>query len=321
MTKSKKKSSHKTTRFSKYFLKNIILAMIMGMILLAPGQNVYTTEEIFLELTPPSANILPKIIPSSIPVNTTGIYPQQEITAAGVIVRDVDSGIFLYKRNENIRLSPASTTKILTALTALDLFSLDRIMTVRNPVKIGQTMGLFDGEKMTFENLLYGILIQSGNDAAYAIAANYDRGTEAFIELMNQKAQELLMTSSSFTNPAGFDDPDHKVSAIDLSKMAIAAIRNPVVSKMVAIPSITISDVTHTYYHNLKNINELLGRIPGVGGIKTGWTEDAGENLVTYVDRGGRRVIIVILRSQNRFLDTENLINWVYLNHRWQDAE
>ena len=87
---------------------------------------------------------------------------------------------------------------------------------------------------------------------------------------------------------------------------------------MVAIPQITVSDVTHTYFHSLKNVNELLGKIPGVGGIKTGWTEEAGENLITLVQRDGHSLIIVVLHSKDRFGETEKLINWVFGNYRWE---
>ena len=86
---------------------------------------------------------------------------------------------------------------------------------------------------------------------------------------------------------------------------------------MVAIPQITVSDVTHTYFHPLTNVNQLLGKIPGVGGIKTGWTEEAGENLITLVERGGHRVIIVVLKSLNRFADTTRLIDWVFSSYQW----
>ena len=90
---------------------------------------------------------------------------------------------------------------------------------------------------------------------------------------------------------------------------------------MVAIPEITVSDVTHTYFHKLSNVNELLGKIPGVAGIKTGWTEEAGQNLITLIERNGRRVIIVVLHSTDRFADTIKLINWTFANYRWEDVK
>ena len=201
---------------------------------------------------------------------------------------------------------------------SLDQYKLDDVLTVNKSLEDGsQVMGLVTGERMTVENLLYGALIHSGNDAAFTLAENYPGGLPAFVSAMNRKAKELHLTESNFTNPAGFEDPAHKMTAHDLTLLALAALQNKIVMKMVAIPSITISDVTHTYFHKLTNVNQLLGKIPGVAGIKTGWTEEAGENLVTLVERGGRRLIIVVLHSKDRFGDTTNLISWVFSNFRW----
>jgi len=262
---------------------------------------------------------LPIPTPASYPVNKTGIVPGEEISAQGVIVVDVDSHVYMYKRNDNIPLSPASTTKLLTALVALDTYKLDDIVTIASVSANGQSMGLVPGERITVENLLYGALIQSGNDAAQALAQQYPQGVGAFIDLMNKKAQDLHMNQSYFTNPTGFDGIEHKVTPHDLSLLALAVIQNPTIAKMVAIPQITVSDVNHTYFHKLINVNQLLGKIPGVGGIKTGWTEEAGENLITYVERNNRRIIFVVLHSKDRFGDTTKLIEWVFENFIWKE--
>jgi D-alanyl-D-alanine carboxypeptidase (penicillin-binding protein 5/6) len=218
-------------------------------------------------------------------------------------------------------LSPASTTKLLTALVALDTYSLDDVVTVKNLMSDGQVMGLVPNEQITVENLLYGMLIYSGNDAGYALADYYPGGLDKFVEAMNIKAQKLHLTMSHFTNPVGFDDAAHKTTAEDLAMLATYALTNKTIAKMVAIPEITVSDVTHTYFHKLSNVNELLGKIPGVAGIKTGWTEEAGQNLITLIERNGRRVIIVVLHSTDRFGDTIKLINWTFANYRWDDVK
>lgn len=259
--------------------------------------------------------------PHPYPVNKTGVYPNSNVSAESVVVLDVDSHVYLYKRNDQMPLFPASTTKIMTALVALDTYGLDDVVTVSTTSAYGQVMGLSQGERITVENLLYGALIQSGNDAAQALADFYPGGASAFVAKMNEKAAYLHMDQSHFTNPAGYDDPEHKMTAMDLSTLAKAAIQNPVIAKMVAIPSISVSDVTHTYFHKLTNVNQLLGKIPGVAGIKTGWTEAAGENLVTFVDRDGHKVIFVVLHSRDRFGDTTKLIDWVFSNHRWEDMK
>ena len=182
-------------------------------------------------------------------------------------------------------------------------------------------MGLVSGERLTVENLLFGTLVQSANDATYALAENYPGGVEKFVEAMNKKAKDLHLVNSTFTNPIGFDDPNHKMTPMDLARLASVALTNKTVAKMVAIPQITVSDVTHTYFHPLTNVNQLLGKIPGVGGIKTGWTAEAGENLVTLVERNGHRVIIVTLKSLDRFSDTGKLIDWVFANYQWQTMQ
>jgi len=297
----------------------ILFLIVFGVfILLSPGQNIYLTARAESDRLLP-AWPFPVPTPAPYPVNVGGWYPGGEITATGVVVLDIDSGVYLYKRNEKELLFPASTTKLLTALVALDAYHLDDIVTIKNIANDGQIMGLVLGEKITVENLLYGALIHSGNDAAWALADYYPGGELKFVEAMNAKAKELHLTSSTFTNPVGYDDPNHKMSPVDLALLGEAALNNKTIAKMVAIPSITISDVTHTYFHPLKNVNELLGKIPGVGGIKTGWTEEAGENLITLMERNGHRVIIVVLHSQDRFGDTSRLIDWIFGNYEWKD--
>lgn len=296
----------------------ILILLLLGLFFLFyPGQNIYTTtNEKGLQVSTLS---IPIPTPAPYPVNMTGIYPGSDLTAQGVVVLDVPSGVVLYKRNELMLLSPASTTKILTALVALDAYDLDEVLTVKTQITEGQKMGLFIGEKMTAENLLYGALIQSGNDAAMTLADNYPGGLPAFVSAMNQKAKALHLEKSMFTNPVGYDDPNHKMTPMDLTRLSSIALTNKTIAKMVAIPQITVSDVTHTYYHSLKNVNELLGKIPGVAGIKTGWTEEAGENLVTRIDRDGHEIVVVVLHSQDRFGDTTKLIDWIFSNYRWED--
>lgn len=274
----------------------------------------------------------PTLAPAPYPVNKTGMYPGLEISATGAVVYDLVSGVTLFGRNTDVSLFPASTTKIMTALVSLEHYDLDEVVTVATVANSGAVMGLIPGEQITVENLLYGALVQSGNDAAWALAEYFPgarppslrsgasgQGVPAFVNAMNVKARELHLTNSHFTNPVGFDDPNHIMTAIDLTRLAAFALTNKTIAKIVAIPQITISDVSHTRFHPLTNVNTLLGKIPGVAGIKTGWTEEAGENLVTLVERNGHRIVIVVLKSQNRFSDTETLINWVFGNYDWQD--
>lgn len=318
MAKSKTVYRYKGVWWKQSWDRILFLFLLGAFIALSPGQNKYFAIS---ESSQPGLYRLPFVVPTPAPypLNLTGVYPGTEISGEGVVVLDVTSGVYLYKRNEEVVLDPASTTKIMTALVALDHFALDDVLTVKTVANAGQTMGLVSGERMTLENFLYGTLIQSANDAAYALADNYPGGVNKFVEAMNLKAADLHLTKSNFTNPVGYDDPNHKMTPIDLSRLSAIALANPTIAKMVAIPQITISDVTHTYFHSLSNVNQLLGKIPGVGGIKTGWTEAAGENLVTLVERNGHKVIIVLLRSRDRFGETARLIEWVFGNYRWED--
>jgi len=238
-------------------------------------------------------------------------YP--EITAEGAYIVDIDSFTPVFAKNSKDRFFPASTTKIVTALVAYDVYKPDQVITINEIQEDGQTMGLVHGEKITVENLLYGTLVHSGNDAAYALAQNY--GLNKFVERMNKKAKDLKMLNSQFKNPAGLDNLDQYSTPYDLALAARALLKNSYLSKIVSTKEIIISDVDFKYFHKLTNVNKLLGVIQGVGGLKTGFTENAGENLVSLYKRNdGHEFIIVILKSIDRFKDTENVISWVENN-------
>ncbi len=207
---------------------------------------------------------------------------------------------------------PASTAKIVTALVVFDLYKPEDIITIHNPLPEGQVMGLIEGEKITVENLMYGILVHSGNDAAYALAQKI--GTAHFAELMNKKAQALHMNNSLFSNPAGLDvaGKDQYTTALDLALAARALLKNPYLAKFVSTKEIVVSDTDFKYFHELKNVNKLLGEVQGVGGLKTGYTIEAGENLVSfYKAPTGHQYVIVVLKSQDRFLDSLSIIQWI----------
>lgn len=301
----------------RFWDKLLFLALLAFFVLLLPGQTISTLIQ---TSTKPKLYTLPFTAPTPapFPIHTSGFYPGLEIAARSIVILDLGSAATLFSRNEHVPMSPASTTKILTALVVMDHYELDDIVTVQTAIHDGQVMGLVPGERITVENLLYGALVQSGNDAAWALAEHFPGGVEKFVEAMNLKAKEIHLVNSYFTNPVGFDDPSHTMTAADLATLASFALTNKTIAKIVGIPQITISDVTHTYFHPLTNVNQLLGKIPGVGGIKTGWTEEAGENLVTLIERNGHRVIIVVLKSGDRFAETAQLINWVFTSYTWE---
>lgn len=284
---------------------------------LIPGRNQY--HDLDFGEDRPLVRPAPELYlpPTESPVNITGVKaPWLSARAAAVI--DADDKTILHAKNPDLKLLPASTTKIMTALVALDHYPLDRVITVDSVHNTGQVMKLKPGERISVENLLYGLLVNSANDAATVLAQNFEGGEDAFISAMNQKVKDLGLTDTNFTNASGLDAYGHYTTAHDLALLAAAAMKNDIFRKIVGTLGISIADADNTVVHDLETINELLGKIPGLTGVKTGWTELAGECFVAYVSRNNRNLITVVLGSADRFGETSALINWAYSNFRWE---
>lgn len=311
--------------FSK---KNYFLYFLMVCFVFISTTALSITKQLFVQtgLTERLLVKTSKIFPPNPVLGAESSFPV--ISAQGAIAVDLNSGIPLYEKNPDEKLLPASTAKIITALVALDIYDLDQILTVPKGAAVdGQKMGLYTGEQMTVENLLYGLLVYSANDAAMTLAGNFPVSSEsgvnsfdAFVASMNEKAGDLSMKDSHFENPVGLDGIYQTTTARDLIRASEVALKNPVFAKIVATKSLTVTDVSGKSVYYLKNINELLGNVPGVLGVKTGWTENARENLVTYVERDGHEVLIAILGSQDRFGETKELIDWIFENYMWQEV-
>lgn len=260
-----------------------------------------------------------ELLPTSAPypVNQE-ISPLPSFTARSVVALDIDSMVGLYQKNPGERVSPASTTKIMTALVALDYYSLNQVLTVGEFEVEGNMIDLVSGEEITVENLLYGLLVGSGNDAALVLAQNYPGGTTGFLLAMNKKAAQLQLENTRFANPTGLDEEGHFSTALDLARLTVEAIKNPTFSRIVSVPSLVITDVSGQKTHFLENTNELIGKLEGVKGVKTGWTQNAGECLIALTERNGEKIVTVLLGSEDRFGETQALINWVFENFRWQ---
>jgi len=243
------------------------------------------------------------------------------------VVVDRDSAALLTGRNENLRVLPASTVKVMTALVSLEYYHLDDVLVIGKMEKNGQEIGLIEGERITFRSLLYGLLVSSGNDVALVLARNYPGGVFNFVKAMNQKAEDLNLTHTYFANPTGLDSgPEGNIltdfsytTALDLARLSAVALKNQFLVEIFSTPSIIITDVEGKINHQLNNINELLNQLPGMKGIKTGWTEEAGECLIGYTERENQGIITVVLGSQDRFGETSKLTNWVFDNFRWQE--
>lgn len=243
------------------------------------------------------------------------------VSAKAVLAVDVDSSVTLYEKNPDQALLPASTTKIVTALVAMDYYPSISILQI-NEIRIeGQKMGLIEGEEITAGDLLKGLLISSANDAAEALAQSYPGGRDAFIDAMNAKATELNLDNTDFANPSGLDAKGHNSTARDLIRVSTHAMAKPRFSEIVGTEETVVKSIDGSVVHKLSNINELVGSVDGVLGVKTGWTEVARENLVTYVERDGHKVMIAILGSQDRFGETKELIDWIFNSYIWQEVK
>ncbi len=310
----------KIVAFSQLHFDRLINFSIVALFLLfLPYPNVYFKNIVQdANIFKPKNVFLPK--PPPYPVNQR-ISELPKISAMGVYVLDTPSNVVIYEKNSQEKFFPASTTKIMTALVGLDHYQLEDILTVKTVITEPRRMGLVNGEKISFEALLYGSLVHSANDAAYTIAENYPGGTANFVAMMNKKAASLNLSDTHFSNPIGFDDEDQYITARDLAKLTKIAMHNKIFAKIVSTKSITVSDVTYTYFHPLSNVNELLGKISGVSGVKTGFTQTAGEVLVSEVKKNDREVIFVVMKSQDRFGESEKLINWVFENFAWKPID
>lgn len=259
--------------------------------------------------------------PVDTPRKKNGATNEPPIIANNAIVIDRNSYTSLYSKNADDHALPASTTKLTTALVARRIYDLDETITVPAvvPAQIGgSTMGLKAGDVLTLHDLLWGMLLNSGNDAAYTIAFAHPDGLQGFVDDMNALVSDLHLTNTVFTNPAGFDSYEHYTSAHDLAVITDYALKDRILSEIVKTQTKTVTSLTNPpNVYELENTNALLGTVKGITGAKTGWTDAAQGVLTTAVTRNGHEIITVVMHSANRESDTKTLIEWVYNNYEW----
>ena len=244
------------------------------------------------------------------------------IAARTAFLFDANTGVILYSKNADMELPQASCTKVMTALVAVERGNLDQMITVGadahalvNPDS--SYMGLATGEKLTLRDLLYGLMLPSGNDAAVAIADGIAGSVPAFVALMNQRAQQLGLTHTHFVNPHGLDAPGHYTSARDLAVLAAVAMRNPTIEQITSTLSYNIpASPTHKAYH-LASGNDLLANsrspYPGAIGVKPGYTGPAGFTMAFAAVRYGHLIVGAVLHDpswQVRIVDMRALLDW-----------
>ena len=236
------------------------------------------------------------------------------VSAESYVLMDADSGRVLLSQNETQEKSIASTTKIMTALVAIENSQLsDKVTVKKSHLKEGSSMYLAEGETVTMEALLYGLLLPSGNDAAECIA-DHCGGREAFVERMNEKAKALGMTPSSFKNPSGLDEEGHYSCALDMAHLAAYAMQNPTFARICATTTATVGERV------MGNHNKLLGTVDGCIGLKNGFTDDAGRTLVTCCERDGLRLIAVTLHDSYDKVDHGALYDYGFSAYHRQSV-
>ena len=244
------------------------------------------------------------------PARAEGAVPK--ISAASAVLMDAGTGRVLYEKDSRTRRLIASTTKLMTALVALESgHDLGETVTVAPEWTgaEGSSIYLRPGEEVSLETLLYGLLLRSGNDAALAVAGHCGGTVEEFVSRMNRKARELGMADSSFANPNGLNAEGHYSSAYDMALLGRACLENETLANMVATRSITLGTRTFT------NHNKLLWRYEGCIGMKTGYTEKAGRTLVSAARRDGITLICVTLNAPSDWADHAALFDYGFANY------
>ena len=232
------------------------------------------------------------------------VFPCNAMSAQSAVLMDAQTGRILYEKLPDKRSLIASTTKIMTALVVCEQCNvLDRVRVPREAVGIeGSSMYLQEGEVLTVQELLYGLMLHSGNDAAVALAIYCGGTVEGFAELMNDKAHRLGMENTHFVNPNGLDNPGHYSTAADMALLASYAMENPIFARTVSAKTVTVGT------RSLRNHNKLLWQVEGADGVKTGFTKAAGRILVSSATRQGRRLIAVTMNDPNDWADHKQLL-------------
>lgn len=281
-------------------LKKVLVLVLILAVLLMP---IAGADDLIEEV--PASSIFEDISPEAV----DGTEP--EINARSAIVIDFDSGRVLFEKNAYIKRPMASTTKVMTAIIALENCDLNEVVTVSRNASLvqGSTINLAAGEKLTMKELMYGLLLRSGNDAAIAIAEHIGGSVDGFAQKMNDKARDIGAYNTRFTTPHGLDETGHYSTAYDMALIARYALKNPVFNDIVGTKSIQVGKRT------MSNTNEMLWGYEGADGVKTGYTGKAGRCLITSATRDGRRFISVVLfcdSRDQRALSSKKILDYAF---------
>ena len=246
------------------------------------------------------------------------IHAAPDVSAQSAILMEAESGKVLFQKNAFVRLPMASTTKIMTAIVAIESGNIGRTVEI-SPKAVGvegSSIYLCPGERLTLEQLLYALLLESANDAATAIAIEVAGSVEAFATLMNKKARDIGLTATHFTNPHGLDHGEHYTTAYDLAKLTRYALFNDTFRKMCATVRMTIPLKETEGTRVLINHNKMLSRYSGAIGVKTGFTKKSGRCLVSAAEKDGMTLIAVTLNAPNDWNDHERMLDFGFSKYK-----
>lgn len=244
------------------------------------------------------------------PALAWGAGKEPDISAKSAILIEASTGKVLYAKRANDRRPPASTTKMMTLIVALERGNLDDIVTTSaNAASTeGSSLWLTPGEQLTLKNMLYGMMLVSGNDATVAVAEHIAGSVDKFAALMTEKAKAIGATNTHFANSSGLPDPRHYSTAADLAKIAAYGYKNPVFRQIVSTKHAIIPWAGKKHDRDLYNENKLLWLFDGGDGVKTGYTEEAGRCLVSGAQRNGVQLIAVVLDDDRMWEDSMKLL-------------
>lgn len=299
-------------KIKKIIILVLLLVMINNFFVYADDENELLNEPIIEENDK-------KEIEAAASSNT-----KPTINSRRYAIYDRLSGRCIYGKDENKQTAMASTTKIMTAIIVVENCKLEDIVTITAKASGtgGSTLGINKDDKITVNDLLYGLMLRSGNDAAVALAIHTAGSVEEFANMMNQKAKQLNLKNTHFVTPHGLDNEEHYTTAYELAKITDYALKNKTIAKIVATKSTTI--YINEMPRQINNTNELLGNVEGVYGAKTGFTNNAGRCLVTSVKRGDMDLIVVVLGAdtrKDRAKDSMKLIEYAFKKYRVINVE
>lgn len=335
----------------------IISIFVFGIFLVFLGISQYSSIKNSQSIDEQKRNLANNIPPSSLLPQEEESYPRKKtdasemnVEAEAAIALDVASNKILFSKNVDNKFAPASLVKLLTAVLVIDNTNFEDIVTISKDIlkTEGKSGNLVAGEKISIKNLLYIALNESSNDATMALAEyvgslpqvsniieesligndfkkeDSERITktpvEKFVSLMNKKAKFLGLENSHFTNPVGLDEPGNYSTAFDLARMTKFVLYYPIVWEILRTQEITVYSQDKKITHNVFNTNKLLGQLPNIEGGKTGFTDNARQSMVLVVGDPIRnhKVIIVVLRSSDRFGETKRLAEWTFASYEWR---